>query len=223
LAKLEISYYPIMANFGQAWNRPPSDGVSDKISSAFKKEAPLKPRVEHAVRDLNRPLSKLDSTSNQLSQKETKLFNRIVQAQQNKDIRTSRALANELAQIRKTNNVVRNMRTSIDRTQLRLSTVNAIGDTIASMQPAMHTMKAIIPAMNSVMPQASAELESMGNMLGGLMPGSINEDSFAGSGFSSQETDSILVEAAAVAQTQIGDKFPSVPSNTSESMNSIGY
>ncbi|MDH3312934.1 MAG: Snf7 family protein [Nitrosopumilus sp.] len=212
-----------MANFGQAWNRPPSDGVSDKISSMFKKETPLKPRVEHAIRDLNRPLSKLDNTSNQLNQKETKLFNRIVQAQQNKDIRTSRALANELAQIRKTNNVVRNMRTSVDRTQLRLSTVNAIGDTIVSMQPAMHTMKAVIPAMNSVMPQASAELESMGNMLGDLMPGSINEDSFAGSGFSSQETDSILTEAAAVAQTQIGDKFPSAPSNTGKSMNSIEY
>jgi len=86
----------------------------------------------------------------------------------------------------------------------------------------MHTMKAIVPAMNSVIPQASSELESMNNMLGDMMPGSLGDDAFADSSFSSQETDSILNEAAAVAETQMGDKFPSVPygSNESETMSS---
>jgi len=38
--------------------------------------------------------------------------------------------------------------------------------------------------------------------------------SFGDSGESGQETDSILQEAAAVAETQIGEKFPSVPTNS---------
>ena len=207
-----------MANFGQAWNRPPSNGLGDKISGMFKQEAPLKPRIDNAIRDLNKPISKLDNTSNQLNQKDDKLFQRIVQAQQNKDIRTSKILANELAQIRKTNKMIGNMRTAVDRTQLRLSTVSTMGDAIVSMQPAVNTMKAVGPAMNKIIPQASQELESMGNMLGDMMPGSLGDGYFFADSGSSQETDVILREAAAVAETQIGDKFPSVPLNDTQSM-----
>jgi len=206
-----------MANFGQSWNRPPSNGLGDKISGMFKQEAPLKPRIDNAIRDLNKPISKLDNTSNQLNQKDDKLFQRIVQAQQNKDIRTSKILANELAQIRKTNKMIGNMRTAVDRTQLRLSTVSTMGDAIVSMQPAVNTMKAVGPAMNKIIPQASQELESMGNMLGDMMPGSIGDDYYFANSGSSQETDAILSEAAAVAETQIADKFPSVPLNATQS------
>ena len=212
-----------MASFGQAWNRPPSDGFADKISGMFKQEAPLKPRIDNTIRGLNRPISKLDNTSKHLNQKDDKLFQKIVQAQQNKDMHASKILANELVQIRKTNKLLGNMRTAVDRTQLRLSTISTLGDAIASMQPAMHTMKAVGPAMNKIMPQASQELESMGNMLGDMMPGSMGDDySFADSGLSSQETDAILNEAAAFAETQIGNKFPSTPSNiTGKSMYSM--
>jgi len=55
----------------------------------------------------------------------------------------------------------------------------------------------------------------MGNMLGDMMPSSIGDDySFEDSGASGQETNSILQEAAAVAGTQIREKFPSVPTNS---------
>jgi len=204
-----------MSNFGQAWQRQPTQGVSEKLQSLVKKEKPLKPRVESTIRGLNRPISKLDSTSKQLSKKEQKLFNMIVQARQNGNINAAKVLATELVQMRKTGSMIGNMKLSVEKTQLRLSTVNAVGDVIVSMQPAVSTMKAVVPAMNKIMPQASAELESMGNLLGGMMPGSIGSDcSFADSEMSSQETDSILQEAAAIAETQIGDKFPTVPNDS---------
>jgi division protein CdvB (Snf7/Vps24/ESCRT-III family) len=204
-----------MSNFGQAWQRPPTQGVSEKLQGLVKKEKPLKPRVESTIRGLNRPISKLDSTSKQLSKKEQQLFNKIVQAKQNGNIKAAKVLATELVQMRKTGSMIGNMKLSVEKTQLRLSTVNAVGDVIVSMQPAVSTMKAVVPAMNKIMPQASAELESMGNLLGDMMPGSIGSDySFADSEMSSQETDSILQEAAAIAETQIGDKFPTVPNDS---------
>ncbi len=204
-----------MSNFGQAWQRPPTQGVSEKLQGLVKKEKPLKPRVESTIRGLNRPISKLDSTSKQLSKKEQKLFNKIVQAKQNGNIKAAKVLATELVQMRKTGSMIGNMKLSVEKTQLRLSTVNAVGDVIVSMQPAVSTMKAVVPAMNKIMPQASAELESMGNLLGDMMPSSIGSDySFADSDMSSQETDSILQEAAAIAETQIGDKFPTVPNDS---------
>jgi len=152
-----------MSNFGQSWQRQPSQGVSEHLQGLMKKEQPLKPRVEGAIKGLNSPISKLDSTSKQISEKEQKLFNKIVQAKQNGDIRAAKALANELIQIRKTSSMVGNMKLSIERTQLRLSTVNVVGDAIVSMKPAVSTMKAVVPAMNNVMSQASNELESIEN------------------------------------------------------------
>ena len=84
------------------------------------------------------------------------------------------------------------------------------------MKPAIATMKEVVPAMSNIMSQASAEMESMGGMLGDMIPGSIDgEGVFADSTGSSEETDSILQEAAAVAETKIGDKFPSVPTSSS--------
>lgn len=204
-----------MADFGQAWSRPASESKASQISGMFKKEQPLKPQVERTIKSLNRPISKLDNTSAQLNQKDNKIFQKIVQAQQRKDVYASKALANELVQVRKTNKMIGNMRTSVERTQLRLSTVSAVGDAIVSMRPAVNTMKAVVPAMNKVIPQASAELDSMGNMLGEMMPGSLGDDyAFGDSAISSAETDSILKEAAVVAETQIGEKFPSVPTSS---------
>lgn len=210
-----------MSNFGQTWQRQPTEGISERLQGLMKKEPPLKPRVEGTIRGLNRPISKLDSTSNQLSDKEKKLFNKIVLAKQNGNIHEAKVLANELVQIKKTNSMIGNMKLSVERTQLRLSTVNTVGDVIVSMKPAVSTMKAVIPAMNQIMPQASAELESMGNMLGNMMPGSLDDSSFADSTISSQETDSILQEAAAVAETQIGEKFPSVPTSSGSVRTSV--
>jgi len=203
-----------MSNFGQDWQRQSTSGVSERFQGLMKKEQPLKPRVENTIKGLNRPISKLDNTSKQLSEKEQKIFNRIVQAKQNGDIHTAKVLANELVQIKKTRSMIGNMKLSVERTQLRLTTVNSIGDAIVSMRPAVSAMKAVVPTMNNVMSQASGEIESMGNMLGDMMPSTIGGDySFVDSGTSGQETDSILQEAAAVAETQIGDKFPSVPTN----------
>jgi len=204
-----------MSNFGNDWQRPPTSGVSERLQSLIKKEQPLKPRVENTIKGLNKPISKLTSTSKQLSQKEQTLFAKIVHAKQNGNIHAAKALAIELSQMRKTNSLVGNMKLSIEKTQLRLSTVSAVGDTIVAMKPAVSTMKTVVPAMSHIMSQASTEMESMGGMLGDMMPGSIGDDgnSFADSTGSSQEMDSILQEAAAVAGTQIDEKFPSVPAS----------
>ena len=208
-----------MTNFGEGWNKQSNSGISEKFQGLIKKEQPLKPRIENTIKGLNHPISKLNRTSNQLSEKEQKIFNRIVQSKQKGDMYTAKALANELAQMRKTNSMIGKMRLSVEKTQLRLTTVNSVGDTIVAMRPAVDTMKAVVPAISNVMSQASGEVESMGNMLGEMMPGSVGDGfSFADSGASGQETDSILQEAAAVAGTQIGAKFPSVPTSTDSIM-----
>ena len=63
------------------------------------------------------------------------------------------------------------------------------------------------------MPEADSELNSMTQTLNGLMVDSFSGDAFnMESDATNEETEKILQEASAVAEQQIGDKFPSVPS-----------
>jgi division protein CdvB (Snf7/Vps24/ESCRT-III family) len=65
------------------------------------------------------------------------------------------------------------------------------------------------------MPEADSELNAMTQTLNGLMMDSLAGDSFSlDTDSSSEETDKILQEASAVAEQQIGEKFPSVPTQT---------
>ena len=74
-------------------------------------------------------------------------------------------------------------------------------------------MNGLKSSLGKFMPEADAELNSMTQTLNGLMVDSISGDSFnMESDASSEETNAILQEASAVAEQQIGDKFPSVPS-----------
>jgi division protein CdvB (Snf7/Vps24/ESCRT-III family) len=64
------------------------------------------------------------------------------------------------------------------------------------------------------MPEADSELNAMTQTLDGLMMDSLAGDSFSpDSDVANEETEKILQEASAVAEQQIGDKFPSVPSS----------
>ncbi len=95
-----------MTNFGKDWQRQSTSSSFERFQGLVKKEQPLKPKIENTIKGLNSPISKLSKTSNQLSEKEQKIFGRIVQAKQNGDIRTAKALANELAQMRKTSSMI---------------------------------------------------------------------------------------------------------------------
>jgi len=208
-----------MANFEQNWAPKPTVSITEKIGSSIKKEGPLKPRVEGATRTLNQPISKLDSMAHKLAEKDARLFQRIVEAQQSHDITKAKVLANELSELRKNEKVIGNMRLSIEQVQMRLSTVGHLGDTMAALGPAMATMKTMGPALAKFMPEADAEFAAMGDVLGGLTSNTF-EGSFENSVGSNEETDLILQEASAVAGSQIGEKFPSVPTGISSDISS---
>jgi len=74
-------------------------------------------------------------------------------------------------------------------------------------------MKGLKSSLGRFMPEADSELNSMTQTLNGLMVDSFSGDAFnMESDTTNEETDKILQEASAVAEQQIGEKFPSVPS-----------
>ena len=200
-----------MANFHKEWARQETRGVTSKIRDAVKPQGALKPRIQNAVNKLQIQISKMDGMLTKLRERDQQLFQRIVAAMKEHDTSASRVLSNELAEIRKVTRTLSNCRMSLEQCQLRLTTIHDLGDAMVAIGPAMNTMKGLKSSLGRFMPEADSELSSMTQTLGGLMTDSLSGDFSVESEVTNEETEKILQEASAVAEQQIGDKFPSVP------------
>ncbi len=202
-----------MTGFDKTWTRPESVGITEKLRETVKPQGALKPRIEVAVNKLQGQISKMDSMLTKLRQRDEQLFKRIVAAMQHHDASTSRVLSNELAEIRKVTKMLGNARMALEQVQLRLTTIHDLGDAMVAIAPAMSTMKGLKSSLGRFMPEADSELNAMTQTLNGLMMDSLSGGDFnVDSDVSNEETEKILQEASAVAEQQIGDRFPSVPS-----------
>ncbi len=202
-----------MANFDKTWASRETKGVTDRIRDAVKPQGALKPRIQTAVNKLQVQVSKMDVMLTKLRERDQQLFNRIVAAMQQHDATQSRVLSNELAEIRKVTKMLGNARMSLEQVQLRLTTIHDLGDAMVAIGPAVATMKGMKSSLGRFMPEADSELSSMTQTLNGLMVDSLSGDSFnVEPDVSNEETEKILQEASAVAEQQVGDRFPSVPS-----------
>ena len=204
-----------MTSFDKTWARQETRGLTDRIRDTVKPEAALKPRIQTAVNKLQVQISKMDSMLTRLRERDQQLFNRIVMAMQQHDTTASRVLSNELAEIRKVTKMLGNARMSLEQVQLRLTTIHDLGDAMIAIGPAVATMKGMRSSLGRFMPEADSELNSMTQTLNGLMVDSLSGDAFnVEQDTTNEETERILREASAVAEQQIGDKFPSVPSSS---------
>lgn len=201
-----------MANFQNKWSKPTSPGITERINEAVKPKGALKPRVEMAVRRLQGQISKLDNMLTKLKQRDEKIFNRIIIATQQHDTHTSKVLSNELAEVRKVSRVLGNARMALEQIELRLTTFHDLGDTVVTIMPTIGLMKSLKSSLVKFMPEADQEVNRMTEMLGGLMTDTFSGDSSFGVDPSTNaESDKILQEAAAVAESAINEKFPSMP------------
>lgn len=204
-----------MAGFDKSWARQQNPGMTTKLRDTFKPQGPLKPRIQHAVNKLQVQVTKMDGMLSKLQQRDSQLFQRIVQAEQQHDSNSSRVLANELAEVRKVGKMLGNARMALEKVQIRLTTIHDLGDAMVEIGPAMGTMKGLQSQLGKFMPEAGSEMSAMTETLNGLMTDSLSEHDFAADqGASSEETERILQEASALAEKQIGDRFPDVPTPT---------
>ena len=206
-----------MGNLHNNWSKQPQSGISEKISDTVKPKGPLKPRVENAIKKLQLQIKKLDSMLTNLQERDGKLFQRIVEATQNHDTQTSKVLGNELAEVRKVTKILSSARIALEQIELRLTTSRDLGDTVVAIMPTMGLMKNLRSSLGKIMPGAEQEINQMGEMLGGFMTESFSGDAaFGMDETTNSESEKILKEAAAVAESSTGQLFPSVPTNSQD-------
>jgi division protein CdvB (Snf7/Vps24/ESCRT-III family) len=172
----------------------------------------LKPRVETAVKRLQAQITKMDGMVNKLKQRDQEIFQKIVVATQQHDTHSSKVLSNELVEVRKVSKIIGNAKMGLERIELRLTTFHDLGDTVVTLMPTIGLMNGLKGSLTKFMPGADQEIGRMTEMLGGLMTDTFSsESSFGVEASTNSESEGILAEAAAVAESQSGDKFPSVP------------
>ena len=197
-----------MTSFEKTWAQREVKSMTEKIRDTVKPQGALKPRIQTAVNKLQVQTSKMDVMLTKLHQRDQQLFDRVVTATQSHDTPTSRVLSSELAEVRKVSRVLGNARNSLEQVQLRLTTIHDLGDAMIAIGPAMSTMKELKPTMSKFMPEADSELNTMTETLNGLMVDSLSGDSFeVQDSAMTEETNSILQEAEAVASQQTDEKF----------------
>ena len=207
-----------LPNFQNKWNKQYQPGIGDKINEALKPKGPLKPQVQNGIKRLQTQIAKLDSMITKLNERDGKLFQRIVEATQSHDVGTTKVLSKELAEVRKVAKILGNARIALEQIELRLTTYHDLGDTVVTIMPTIGLMKNLKSSLSKFMPGADQEINQMAQMLGGFMSDSFSsEGSFGIDESTNSESEKILQEAAAVAESSTGQMFPSVPTDTRSS------
>jgi len=206
-----------MPGLSDKWSKQPKPGISEKINDTLKPKGALKPRVQEGIKKLQLQIKKLDTMLSSLQERDAKLFQRIVDATQKHDTQTSKVLGNELAEVRKVSKILSGARIALEQIELRLTTCSDLGDTVVAIMPTMGLMKNLKSSLGKIMPGAEQEIGQMAEMLGGFMTESFSGDAaFGMDETTNAESESILKEAAAVAESSAGQMFPSVPTSTQE-------
>jgi len=185
-----------MGRLGDKWNQiKKSTSMSQKVVDSIKPDFPLKHKIDVAQKQLENQISKLDKLEVQLKSKNSAIFEKIVTAQKSNNNSHAKMYANELAEIRKIQNMINGAKVSMQQVELRLNTVSDLGDVVVTLSPCMSLMKGIIPTINNIMPSASSSMQDVSNILEEMMSQtSISND------FTSNQSTAITSDAAAILE-----------------------
>ena len=206
-----------MGSFSDKWHALKNN---EKLSQAFmgrvKPDAPLKNRLDIAQKKLQLQVIKLAEIDTKLQQKNLIIFNKIVSAKKSNNETYAKMNANELAEIRKHQNMISNAKLSMEQIQIRLNTVSELGDVVVTLSPCMSLIKGLSSSLGGMMPTVSESMQDLSTMLGDIVTGSsITHDGALGQiETNNSDAMSILEEAQLIVEGQTRQTMPEPPSTT---------
>jgi len=205
-----------MTGFDKNWSNQSRAGASEKLKESLRPQSPLRPKIETAVNKLQLQTSKLDTMITKLNERDASLFRRVVDSMQRHDTDSAKVLSNELAEVRKISKTLGQAKMALEQVSMRLATIHDMGDAMVALGPAMDSIKGLKPSLGRFVPGADSEINNMQNLLGSIMTESLQSNSIGievntGSG---GDIDQIMMEASAIAEQKVNDKFPSIPAGS---------
>jgi len=195
-----------------SWNKV-GGNISQSVINKIKPETPIKNKIDLAQKKIELQILKLDGINEKLKRKHDMIFEKIINAQKNNHTGYAQAYAVELAQVRKMKNMISGAKLSIEQINLRLSTVSELGDVVVTLSPCMAIIRGLAPSLKGIMPEASASMQDLSQILGDVMSGSsLNMgDSLSVAAETNSDTLAILEEAHNVIAGQTKSTIPEIP------------
>ena len=201
-----------------SWNKEVGESITQRVLGRIKPEEPIKNKIDFAQKKLEFQITKLEGINEKLQKKHDMIFEKIVNAQRDNKTGYAQAYAGELAQVRKMKNMVSGAKLSMEQIKLRLSTVSELGDVVITLSPCMAIIRGLAPSLKGIMPEATASMQDLSQILGDVMSGSsINMGENMSIGVEANaDTLAILEEAHSVIAGQTKSIIPEVPDSLKE-------
>ena len=196
-----------MSDFKKQWVSGNKVSLADKFRNSLF-PGKLKPKVDNMMRILELHSSKLKMTKDKFQKKEAIIFNQIVECNLRRDTLTANVLANELAQMRKITAMISYYYVIVEKSLLRIETVNNMGDLTVALSPMFKTVKKMKGSLSNIVPEANAEL----NQLGDLMSEIVDEDRLTADEPAKFEVKDELAEQILSEASLVADQNNSLPS-----------
>jgi division protein CdvB (Snf7/Vps24/ESCRT-III family) len=202
-----------LVKFVEKWQKPPkNDGIGSKLRASARSTEPLKPKLELASRQIQIQVVKLDQATAKLKEKDASIFSKIVSSMQRNDSIRASMLANELSEVRKMSNIVTQAKLALEQLNLRLNTIQDLGDLANTLSPAINVIKGVQPGLINLVPDAEREIGEISTLLSGIL---VDAGQIDGGQLSfepnSDEAEKVIEEASAIVEERMKTKFPDVP------------
>ena len=204
--------------FAKRWEEGPNkQPFTTRVKESVRPPGPLKPRLDVAIRRIELQVQRLDQASDRFSDRDKKIFAKIVDAYTKHDMARANVFANELSEIRKMESMIMHARLALEQISLRLRTVSELGDIVTTLAPAVGVLRTVKSGMSAIFPEAERELGQIGTLLNGIIIDagqstglSINFDT------ANEDAQKILAEASTVAEQKIKERLPDLPAGIPE-------
>jgi len=178
---------------------------------------PMRQRLTETMHKLRVQLHRIERASAELEARDKSLYEKCIAAVKQDELQRAKIYAEECAQIRRIAKVSLNSQFALERVVLRLEAVREFGDIAHTMAPVKGVVATVRSGLSHVLPDVSLKLAEIDESLASMVL-DIGEAAgeFSMGDQPSGEAKRIMEEAAAFAEQQVKERFPELPSTTTE-------
>jgi len=195
------------------WKQEEKESVVSKLKNATKPQENIKDQIAVVTQRLDVQTKTLDAAVKRFEMRDAEIFKKVVRAMETRDQARANIYATELGEIRKVEKMLSHASLALTSVSMRLNTVSEMGDLVAVLSPAKSMLNGIRSEMCGIMPEASQELDSIGNLLSEICTttsGEYNDVSGVGANVANEEALKILEEAEVAAESRLKDRLPEI-------------
>jgi division protein CdvB (Snf7/Vps24/ESCRT-III family) len=203
----------LVKRFTDRWKskEPTENSLVSKIKNVGQSSTSLKDQISQVTQRLDLQVKSLETAVLRFQNRDAEIFNRIIKAMGQRDQARANILATELSEVRKVQKMLSHASLALQSVSMRLSTVSELGDVVTVLSPAKGLLNNIRLEMSNIMPEASQELGSIGNLLTDIVgTTSQSQDIQVNTVMANADALQILQEAEVAAESRLKDRLPEV-------------